>query len=176
MANLVNKKERDTAFWKFLGFFLFSTLLVVSAVYFDTRIPAKDNAIMREQITAYKTQAAAQEKFVRSMDEAKGLIDSLARPGANTVYLNQLVAAKIRELAQLQYKDSSMYSRLNKNVLDVFLRYQEATNKAVSVGDLPRQVEDYRSKYEQAQRDLDNTRRDLDVLRRSSNTGQQGSF
>ncbi|HEY4111044.1 type VI secretion system TssO [Puia sp.] len=176
MAHLVNSKERDTAFWKFLGFFLFSMLLVVSAVYFDTRIPAKDNAILRDQVGAYKTQALAQEKFVRSMDEAKALIDSLSRPGSNTVYLNQQIAGKIRELAQLQYKDSSMYSRLNKNVLDVFLRYQEATNKAASIGDLPRQLDDYRQKYEQAQRDLDNTRRDLDVLRRTNTTGQQGSF
>jgi hypothetical protein len=175
MAHLVNARERNTAFWKFLAFFMLSTLLVVSAVYFDTRIPAKDNAIMKEQIGAYKTQALAQEKFVRNMDEAKALIDSLTRPGSNSVYLNQQIAAKIRELAQLQYKDSSMYSRLNKNVLDVFLRYQDATNKAASVGDLPRQLDDYRGKYEQAQRDLDNTRRDLDVLRRS-NTTTQGAF
>jgi len=176
MANIVNAKERDTAFWKFLGFFLLSTLLVVSAIYFDTRMPFKDNAIMREQISSYKTQAVSQEKFVRSMDEAKGLIDSLSRPGSNNVYLNQMIAAKIRELAQLQYKDSSMYSRLNKNVLDVFLRYQEATNKVVGIGDLPRQLEDYKAKYEQAQRDLDNTRRDLDVLRRSSVSTQGASF
>ena len=175
MANIINVKERDTAFWKFLFFFLLSTLLVTSAVYFDTRIPAKDNAIMREQISAYKTQAQAQEKFVRSMDEAKALIDSLSRPGSNNVYLNQQIAAKIRELAQLQYKDSSMYSRLNKNVLDVFLRYQEATNKAVSIGDLPQQLEETKAKFEQAQRDLDNTRRDIDVLRRST-TPPQGSF
>ncbi|MBN9384131.1 MAG: hypothetical protein J0H74_25495 [Chitinophagaceae bacterium] len=176
MAHIVNAKERDTAFWKFLGFFLLSTLLVVSAVYFDTRMPFKDNAIMRDQISSYKTQALSQEKFVRSMDEAKGLIDSLSRPGSNNVYLNQMIAGKIRELAQLQYKDSSMYSRLNKNILDVFLRYQEATNKVVSMGDLPRQLEDYKAKYEQAQRDLDNTRRDLDVLRRSSVSTQGASF
>jgi hypothetical protein len=175
MANIVNAKERETAFWKFLFFFLLSTLLVTGAVYFDTRVPAKDNAIMRDQISAYKTQAQAQEKFVRSMDEAKALIDSLSRPGSNNVYLNQQIAAKIRELAQLQYKDSSMYSRLNKNVLDVFLRYQEAANKVVSVGDMPQQLEETKAKYEQAQRDLDNTRRDLDVLRRST-TPTQGSF
>ena len=172
MAHIVNAKERDTAFWKFLFFFLLSTLLVTGAVYFDTRIPAKDNAIMRDQISAYKTQAQAQEKFVRSMDEAKALIDSLSRPGSNNVYLNQQIAAKIRELAQLQYKDSTMYSRLNKNVLDVFLRYQEAANKVAGMGDLPQQLEETRSKYEQAQRDLDNTRRDLDVLRRSMNPTQ----
>ena len=175
MPHIINAKDRDIAFWKFMGFFLLSTLLVVSAIYFDTRIPAKDNAIMRDQISSYKAQAMSQERFVRSMDEAKALIDSLSRPGSNNIYLNQQIAARIRELAQLQYKDSSMYSRLNRNVLDVFLRYQEAANKVVSMGDLPRQLEEYKAKYEQAQRDLDNTRRDLDVLRRSS-VSTQGSF
>lgn len=171
MAHVVNSKERNVAFRKFLGFFLLAVLMVVGAVYFNTRIPAKDNAMMREQLSSFRTQAMAQEKFVKSMDEAKVLIDSLNRPGANTIYLNQLIAARIRELAQLQYKDSSMFSRLNKNVLDVFLRYQESANKVVNMGDLPRQLEDYKTRYDQAQRDLDNARRDLDVLRRSN-----GSF
>lgn len=171
MAYTVNNRERDIAFWKFLGFFLLTTLIIVGAVYFNMRIPVKDNQMMRQQIGTFRTQAMAQEKFVKSMDEAKNLIDSLNRPGANTVYLNQMIAARIRELAQLQYKDSSMFSRLNKNVLDVFLRYQEATNKNVNMGDLPRQLEDFKSRYEQTQRDLDNARRDLDVLRRSN-----GSF
>lgn len=171
MAHVVNDRERNLAFRKFLGFFLLSVLMVVGAVYFNTRIPAKDNEIMREQLGSFRTQSMAQEKFVKNMDEAKILIDSLNRPGANTIYLNQLIAARIRELAQLQYKDSSMFSRLNKNVLDVFLRYQESANKVVSMGDLPRQLEDYKTRYEQTQRDLDNARRDLDVLRRSN-----GSF
>jgi hypothetical protein len=173
MAHVLNRQERNYAFWKFLFFFLLSTTMIVSAVYFDVRIPSKDNEVLREQVSRYKTQASAQEKFVKSMDDARVLIDSLNKPGANLVYINQQIAAKIRELNDLQYKDSSMYSRLNKNVLDVFLRYQEATNKSVSMGDLPRQMEDYRNRYEQAQSKLDECRSNLEVLQRatSPNTG-----
>lgn len=169
MSQLINGRERQQAFWKFFFFFLLSTVLVVATVYFDVRIPTKDNEMLREQVAHYKIQETAQEKFVKSMDEARSLIDSLNRPGANVVYLNQQVAAKIRELSELQYKDSSIYSRLNKTVLDVYLRYQESTNKVVSMGDAPRQMEEYKLKYEQTQRDLDNARRDLDVIRRSTN-------
>ncbi|SIT18569.1 hypothetical protein SAMN05421788_104452 [Filimonas lacunae] len=169
MSQVMNAQERRQAFWKFLFFFVLSTALIVGVVYFDMRIPSKDNEMLREQVAHYKIQATAQEKFVKSMDEARGLIDSLNKPGANMVYLNQQVAAKIRELSELQYKDSSIYSRLNKTVLDVYLRYQESTNKVVSMGDVPRQLEEYKMKYEQAQRDLDNARRDLDVIRRSTN-------
>jgi hypothetical protein len=124
---------------------------------------------LREQVTRYRNQSIAQEKFVSSMDQAKVLIDSLKQPGVNSMYLNQQIAAKLRELTDLQYKDSSMYSRMNKNVLDLYLRYQDATNKVVSMGDLPKQLEDYKGKYEQTQRDLDQARRDIDLLRRASN-------
>jgi len=57
---------------------------------------------------------------------------------------------------------------MNKNVLDLYLRYQDATNKVVSMGDLPKQLDDYKAKYEQTQRDLDQARRDIDLLRRAS--------
>lgn len=172
MAHVLNRQERNQAFWKFLFFFLLSTAMIVGAVYFDVRIPSKDNEILREQVFRYKNQQVAQEKFVKSMDDARQLIDSLNKPGANAAYLNLQVNAKIRELADLQYKDSSMYSRLNKNVHDVFLRYLDATNKSVSMGDLPDQLQDYKARYEQSQRDLEEARRDLDILRKAtSNTG-----
>jgi hypothetical protein len=168
MQTILNFRERDRAFFKFLFFFVITVCLVSGAIYFDMRIPSKENEVLREQVSRYRTQSLAQEKFAISMDHAKALIDSLRQPGVNTMYLNQQIAIRLRELTDLQYKDSSLYSRMNKNILDLYLRYQDATNKMVSMGDMPRQLEDYKAKYEQAQRDLDQSRRDLDLLRRAS--------
>jgi hypothetical protein len=168
MQTVLNSRERNRAFLKFLFFFIISSWLIAGAIYFDTRMPSKENEVLREQVARYRAQSIAQEKFVNSMDEAKIMIDSLKQPGVNSLYLNQQIAAKLRELADLQYKDSSMYSRMNKNILDLYLRYQDATNKITSMGDLPRQLEDYKTKYEQAQRDLDQARRDIDLLRRTN--------
>jgi hypothetical protein len=168
MSSVLNSKERNRAFLKFLFFFIISIWLIVGAVYFDMRVPSKENEVLREQVMRYRTQSVAQEKFVVSMDQAKMLIDSLKQPGVNSMYLNQQIAGKLRELTDLQYRDSSMFSRMNKNVLDLYLRYQDATNKVVSMGDLPKQLEDYKSRFEQSQRDLDQARRDLDLLRRAN--------
>ena len=171
MPSVLNSRERNRAFLKFLFFFVISVWLIVGAVYFNMRVPHKENLVLREQVTRYRTQSLAQEKFVSSMDQAKVLIDSLKQPGVNSMYINQQIAVKLRELTDLQYKDSSMYSRMNKNVLDLYLRYQDATNKMVSMGDLPKQLEDYKAKYEQAQRDLDQAKRDIDLLRRATTAG-----
>lgn len=169
MTHVLNRSERNYAFWKFLFFFLLSTALIVGAVYFDAiNVPGKENTVLKDQVSRYKIQATAQEKFVKSMDDARQMIDSLSKPGANAVYLNQQIAAKIRELDDLQYKDSSMYSRLNKNISLVFLNYQIATNKSISLTDMPRQLEEYKAKYEQSQRDLETTQQSLDVIRKSS--------
>jgi hypothetical protein len=168
MSSVINSKERNRAFLKFLFFFIISVWLIVGAVYFNMKVPHKENAVLREQVMRYRAQSLAQERFVTSMDQAKVLIDSLKQPGVNSMYLNQQIAGKLRELTDLQYKDSSMYSRMNKNVLDLYLRYQDATNKVVSMGDLPKQLEDYKTRFEQSQRDLDQARRDLDLLRRAS--------
>ena len=169
MQTVVNTRERDKAFLKFLFFFVITVCLVSGAIYFDMRMPVKENEVLRQQVSRYRTQSLAAEKFANSMDQAKILIDSLRQPGVNSMYLNQQIAVRLRELTDLQYKDSSIYSRMNKNILDLFLRYQDATNKVVSMGDMPAKLEDYRSKYEQTQRDLDQARRDLDLLRRASN-------
>lgn len=138
---VINAKERQQAFWKFLLLFLLAVGLVVAAFYFDTLVPTKDNKMMREQLTTYKLQEAAQDKFVQTMDETKVLIDSLRKPGAQKVLLNSIIAEKIRILSNLQYKDSSMYSRLNKSAVDVFQRYLEASNTIADLGDAPLQVD-----------------------------------
>lgn len=165
-----NDAERRTAFWKFLFFFLLSTLFIVSAVYFNVNISDKENSLLNKEVAQYKIHEAAQNKFVSTMDETKHLIDSLNTPGANVTYLNEQIAAKIRVLTDLEYKDSSSFKRLNTNVIDLFLRYQDAATKIVTFGNAPQQLEEYKQKYDQAQRDLDDAHRDLDVLRRSMNS------
>jgi len=169
MAQVLNARERNQAFWKFLAFFLLSTLMVVGAIYFDTRIPAKDNEMLREEVARYRTQAQAQEKFVKNMDDAKALIDSLKKPDSNKEYLNQQIAVRINSLAELKYTDSSMSSRLNKNVIDIFLRYQEATNQLVKIGNMPAELNSYKTQLAEKENVYQQALRDLDACRRLNN-------
>ncbi|MBO9620616.1 MAG: hypothetical protein J7539_16455 [Niabella sp.] len=159
MAQIViNAKERQQAFWKFLLLFILAMAFVLVAFFFDTLVPTKDNRMMRQQLNTFKLQEAAQDRFVQTMEEAKALIDSIRKPGAQKAYLNQQITEKFRILNNLQYKDSSMYSRLNTSVIDVFQRYQEATNKAIDMGDMPTDLERLKQENAQLNRDLIETR------------------
>lgn len=162
---IINKSDRNTAFWKFIIFFTISTGVIVGALYFNFQLPTKENALLKKSVSRYKIQEEAQDKFVETMETTKVLIDSLSTPGAQVAFLNQQAAANIQQLVNLQYKDSSIYNRLNKSVLDLFLRYQKLTNDVVSMGDAPQQLEALRLKYDQSQRDLEEARRNLDIIR-----------
>jgi len=61
MPSVLNHKERNRAFLKFLFFFIISVWLIVGAIYFDMRIPYKENDVLREQVTRYRNQTIAQE-------------------------------------------------------------------------------------------------------------------
>lgn len=151
---VINAKERQQAFWKFLLLFLLAVGLVVAAFYFDTLVPTKDNKMMRSQLENFRTQEAAQDKFVRAMNETKVLIDSLRKPGAQRAYLNSLIAEKLRTMSALQYNDSTMYSSLNLSTIDVFQRYSEATNKVVELGDMPTNVQNLKTENEKLNSEL----------------------
>ncbi|MFT4093780.1 MAG: type VI secretion system TssO [Niabella sp.] len=167
---VVNAKERKQAFWKFLLFFLLAVAIILLAAYFDTLVPSKENKMMREQLAKFKLREAAQDRFTNSMNDAKILIDSLRKPGANQAYINSLIQDKIRELAALQYKDSSMYSRLNTSVIDVFQRYQEATMQIAKMGTLPQDYQKLKADYDAAQRDLITCRQGLNNVYQGSNS------
>ncbi|MCH5599214.1 type VI secretion system TssO [Niabella ginsengisoli] len=165
MAQIViNAKERRQAFWKFLLFFLLSVGIILLAVYFDTLVPSKENKMMREQLAKFKIRETAQERFTNSMNEAKSLIDSLRKPGANQAYINSQILEKIRELTALQYKDSSMYSRLNSSVIDVFQRYQESVGQVAKLGTMPEEFQKLKQDYDNSQKELITCRQNLNNL------------
>lgn len=168
MQKPLNIKERNQAFIKFLVFFLLAVTMVCGAVYFNFDVPRKENRLLKEKADQARAHMLAQEKFTNTLIKVKSLIDSLGKPGVNTMYLNQLVSAKLKELAELQFVDSSMQGNMNKTVLDVYLDYNKIKSDMVSMGDAPTKIAELTAKNEQLQRTNDELRRDILIYQRNS--------
>jgi hypothetical protein len=167
MQKPLNSKARNEAFMKFLLFFLIAVIMVCGAVYFDFKVPRKENQLLKERAEQVHTQMLAQEKFTSTLVQVKSLIDSIGKPGVNSIYQSQLVSAKLKDLTAEQFiSDSSMQARMNRAVLDVYLDYNKVKSEMVTMGDAPTQIATLRSEKDQLQRDLDQLRRDLDLCRK----------
>ncbi|MEO6963634.1 MAG: type VI secretion system TssO, partial [Puia sp.] len=109
MQQILNSQERNQAFVKFLVFFLLTVILVVTAVFFNYRLPVRENKMLQDEVDVQRQQEANQQKFVNRMQEAIVLLDSLDANNTNLEQINLQLNGKIAELAVLQQKDNTLY-------------------------------------------------------------------
>ena len=94
-----NSKERRNSILKFALLFVITTTLIVLAFFFDfSRVPLKENAVLRERSVSIEREVKFQEKFSSEMINIRSLLDSLDTPGQNTQYINALINSNIVDL------------------------------------------------------------------------------
>jgi uncharacterized protein HemX len=166
MQKPLNARERNNAFLKFLLFLLITVAMICGAVYYDFDIPHKENRLLKERVEQNRIQTMAQEKFTNKLVEVKQMMDSAGKPGVNTLYLNQVVMAKLKELTELQFIDSTIQAKMNRTVLSTYIDYNKVKTEMVNMGDAPNVIAELKSRNDQLQRDIDQLRRDLELAKK----------
>lgn len=165
MQKPLNTSERSSAFWKFFFFFLITVTMVTTAVYFNFRMPYKENEILKEKAETMRIQSMAQEKFTSNMVQAKALLDSMGKPGVNVKYIGDQVTSKISDLGKIQFADSSLQGSMNRVILAVLLDFNKIKSENVGSADAQSQIADLQSKNDLLTRDKEQLNRDLDFCR-----------
>jgi hypothetical protein len=172
MQKPINTSERNSAFWKFFLFFVLTVAMVTTAVYFDFRLPHKENEILKAKAESMRLQNMEQEKITNSFIEAKKFIDSIDKPGVNIKYISDMVAQKLGDLNKLNVGDSSIQGKMNRVVTAVFFEYNALKGKTTNVVESQTQVAELLSKNAALTRDLEQAKRDLDFCRGSNSVGR----
>lgn len=172
MQKPINTSERNSAFWKFFLFFVLTVAMVTTAVYFDFRLPHKENEILKGKAESMRLQNMEQEKITNSFIDTKKFIDSIDKPGVNIKYISDMVAQKLGDLNKLNVGDSSIQGKMNRVVTAVFFEYNALKGKTTNVVESQTQVAELLSKNAALLRDLEQAKRDLDFCRGSNNVGR----
>jgi DNA repair ATPase RecN len=166
MLKALNAKERNRVFLKFLLFFLLTLVLVVTAIYFDFKLPLKENSYLQKEIDQQRQIEHNQENFVNTMNDAVKLLDSLDKPGTDMTQISAQLDQKMIELDGLKQKDYSAYGKMDKAIVDKFWELSRAKPKLKKLEDdenklsqLKADLNDANTKLEEAQTALDAYRR-----------------
>ena len=166
MQQVLNSKERNEAFIKFLIFFLVTTTLVIMAVFFNYKLPMSENKVLQEEVSIQRQQEAVQTKFVTKMNEAVVLLDSLDKGTTNFDQVNSQLTGKLTELELLRQKDDpSPYGRMHNAIIDKLFQLQQA--RLVTRG-LRVKVDQYNSTLEElntTKTRLEQANNELDAIR-----------
>jgi Type VI secretion system, TssO len=166
MLKALNAKERNRAFLKFLLFFLLTLLLVITAIYFDFKLPLKENGYLQKELDQQRQIEHNQENFVNTMNDAVKLLDSLDKPATDLIQIGAQLDQKMIELDGLKQKDYSAYGKMDKAIVDKFWELSRAKPKSKKLEDdenaiskLKADLNDANTKLEEAQTALDAYRR-----------------
>lgn len=167
MPQILNSRDRSQAFYKFLLFFIITTLLVIMAIYLNFRVPVKDNVYLQNQLDIQRTQDANQAKFVSKMEEAVFLLDSLDKPGANADQVQILLNAAIGDMNKLSPIDNTIYGRMDKALWSQFDQLRKAKKQLLEGKENAERIRTLESENRNCKTSLDQANRDLDFYRKN---------
>jgi len=125
MQQILNSQDRNQAFLKFLLFFLVTLVLAILAVYFNYRLPVRENSMLQDEVNLQRQMDEGQSKFSAKMQEAIVLLDSLDKPGINYDQVSSQLDGKLTDLSVLQLKDNTAYSRIDAAVVNQLFALEE---------------------------------------------------
>jgi len=168
MQKILNSKERNEAFLKFLLFFCITVALIIIAVYFNFRLPLKENSKLREKITLQTQEEMNQEKFTENMDKAMAYLDSLDKDPKNMESIEILLTGKIRDLATLQEKGYSPYAKMNKVIIERMIELKDQKKQLFKLSDKANTLTEMEKKLQYAETQLTQKQQEIDQLRRGA--------
>lgn len=113
--DILNKKERNSAFLLFLLMFVITTGVLIFALFFDFRLPLKENEVLKTENEKIIKEYNFNKVFTEKIEYVGKLIDTIEiKPQQYTYYEGKIT----RELSNLQKSaDSIEGSRLYGNVI-----------------------------------------------------------
>ena len=164
-----NSKERRNSFLKFLALFLFTVAMVVTAVYFNFKVPKKENQILKAQALNIKKEMDFQNNFNKEMSTVKNMIDSMDVPGQNISYQNSLISTKLVDMQKMiPTKDSTYRYDMYTNIVGLYIELQETKDRLRSLEDAESTIQEYKEAFEKCKDDYKEVERELYILRRSN--------
>ncbi|MFT3701413.1 MAG: type VI secretion system TssO [Agriterribacter sp.] len=168
IQKILNSQERTQAFLKFLLFFFITIVLVIIAVFFNFRLPLKDNESLTERLAIQRKEEMNQEKFAENMDKALMYLDSLDKDKKNLESIDILLKGKIEDLSILQQKAFTPYGRMNKVIIEKLLELKSQKLQLIKLSDKATAMAETEQKLQNAEIQLTQKQQELDQLRKGT--------
>jgi len=123
MPQVLNTEERSFTFWKFLLFFVITIIVIVTAIFFDFRMPLAENSKLKEESFLYRNTAANQERVANKTESIEAIMDSIAKGSGDADNLYNSYTREVGDLRDLntQYEQGKYANgRINRVLIKTF--------------------------------------------------------
>jgi hypothetical protein len=166
--DILNKKERLSAFLLFLLMFIITTGVLFSAILFNYKLPLKENEVLKNENDKILAEFNFQKKFSDKVEHIGVLIDSLDKAPESFQFIEQSITFELVELKEKIPADSDQSLKLYDNVIITIKDLVNAKKLLLQVNDSKKEIDLLNNQikaYEEENKDL---MRDLELTRQLS--------
>ncbi len=152
--DILNKKERFSAFALFLLMFSITTGVLIFALFFNFKLPLKENEVLKQENDKMLAQANYQKKFSNEFGQIRKLVDSLQKTPEKFVYIENTITKKLGDLDKEMPDDtlsSRLYGRIIVNMQDLMIAKKallENNDSSSKILELTNDKKDLQKRYD----------------------------
>jgi hypothetical protein len=162
--DILNKKERYSAFVMFLLMFTITTGVLIFALFFNYRLPVKENEVLKAENEKIIKQFNFQKTFSDKIERVSKLVDSLDKSPDRFPYLEQTINMELVALNTQISNDSLEGKKLYGNVILKITQLVNAKKSMVQLNDSKKTIDKLNSQIEKLQSENDNFFKQVQLL------------
>jgi len=155
--DILNRKERTSAFLLFLLMFIITTGVLFFAIFFNYRLPLKENEVLKNENDKILAEFNFQKKFSEKIEHISVLIDSLDKSPESFQFIEQNISFELVDLKEKIPADSDQSLKLYDNVILTITDLVNTKKLLLQVNDSKKEIDVLNQQlkaYEEDNKDL----------------------
>ena len=161
--DILNKKERLNAFLLFLLMFFITTGVLITAIYFNFKLPLKENEVLKTENDKMNAQFTFNKVFTEKMEGISKLVDSLDNAPDSFQFIEQSINYELVDLKEKIPNDSVVNPKLYENMILTVKSYVNTKKKLFLSKDSKKEVDDLKDEIKDLEDDAKDLARKLEM-------------
>jgi len=166
--DILNKKERTKSFLLFLLMMTitFGTLCV--GVFFNQKLPWKENEILRKENKQIRYELSYQTRFIQKLKKLDKAIDSLSKVKEGYFFVEKTIVSDIVDLKNKIPKDSLKNYQLYENMVLNYKKLLDARSSLKKIEGTQNDIEKFNETIKDYEKQINDLERALELCKRLS--------
>ena len=147
--DILNKKERFNAFMLFLLMFFVTMIVLITAIFFNYKLPIKENEVLKHENDKMNMQFSFNKEFSNKIEEINKLVDSLDAAPDSFQYIEQTINLELVQLKEIIPNDSIVDPKLYQNVILTYKTFVNTKKKLLLINDSKEKIDGLNSEVKE---------------------------
>jgi len=163
---ILNKKERRNSFLLFLLMLIITIGTLMVALFFNNKLPWKENAILRKENKQVQYELNYQVRFAKELKILNTAIDSLDKATDGYFFIEKSINSDLVDLRRRIPKDSLKNHKLYDDMVLNYKRLLDAKSLVKKVANSKKQIDKLNETMQDSEKEIEELERALEFSKR----------